>query len=128
MFLKSLLVGICLFSFKLYGFDLNVTSSKTQYHLEFKENKSISIKGDLLNLNMNYNKCNTHIIDRFSHRVKKLLKSKHLRKSKQSGDFSFKFNNTQYFERSRSKLGYLLENLPREFHRLKIEEKLRCEK
>ena len=93
----------------------------------------IAIKGHKLDLSLQRSQCNAHIIDRFNEEIseltKELIKKNILKRNKNKAleNISVQVGEEKYFVDSRLEAGKLFLSFPREFLRMKWEEKFNCE-
>lgn len=124
MFLRAL--PFFFFISTAFALELNVSSRRAQYSLIIDEKNHITLKGRLENLSLAKQRCNEGILDLFKRNIGKSLSKGLLHKTKESRDMTIIRDNQKYYEFSKSNLGSMLENLPREIQRLKIESDFKC--
>jgi len=105
---------------------ISVISQQTQFTLDIDKESSIKLKGYLMNLSMTKNKCNEKIFLTFINRINLLLTAKVMSTTKELNTFMLKVDDKEYFENPKSKMGYNILSIPKEFQRIKIEEKILC--
>lgn len=107
---------------------IEVSSFKTHFNLNLSNPEKISIKGRQVSLSMHKDKCNKKIIQNFVRKTKTLIKAKPLKTQKEDGLFKISIDNKDFYENPKSKIGFNFLSIPREFQRMKIQEKMLCNK
>lgn len=125
MFLKFCSILFFLLSLNIMAGELSVASRNGRFILSYN-NEKISLKGHLLDLNIHRNQCNKKILSNFNSKIKLLLKTKALLKSKVANGFKYTHNGETYYEGYKSRLGQNILNIPKELQRMKLEEKYKC--
>ncbi len=127
MLLKIILINFIL-TRSIFSMELEFHGEHIFYKFQSNEKNEISIKNRRMNLSLLKNDCNANLIDNFVLELNRILKmSEPLRKVEKKGDITFLYNNVQYFDSPNSLTSTYLKNLPDEIHRLKFEEKFKCQ-
>ena len=127
MFLRCLTIFLMIFSFQCFASEIFIELPKMSLSLKINNN-FMAIDGPLVGLSMQKNKCNQNIFTTFRNKVKNLLKSKLLSKKNGKQHFILKIKNESFYAPIHSALFQAFSLIPKEFHRIKIEEKMLCGK
>lgn len=127
MFLKIFALNIILV-FNISAQTIQVASHRTNYILEINKSGNLSIRGYQVNMKMSKHSCNEQIIKEFIAKTKLLIKTKPMSKTREKGLFKVIIDGKEYYESPKSKVGYNLISIPKEFQRMKIQEKMLCSK
>ena len=113
---------------------LIVKTALKQFILTYNKNR-VDIKGHQMDLSLDREKCNAHIIDRFNKEIaqtiKDTLKKKEIKttvKKKEIDTVEIQIEGKSYFTQFSSKIGQTFLYFPKEVLRMKWEEKLNCTK
>ena len=95
------------------------------YQLEYSPDK-ILLKTPISTLRFDKKKCSEKVFQDFLHKMKKIEALKHQKNFE--GDFRYILNGNPYQDKSKSAKANLIDSVPEELERMKIEENLRCKK
>jgi len=127
MLLKFIISSFFIFS-TAYAQILFVSSRKANFQLNISDSQNISIKGHYIHMTLQKNACNENIINEFISKTRSLIRKNPNNRKIEKELIQVKFNEKEYYEDPKSRIGHYLISLPREFHRLKIQEKILCSK
>ena len=110
--------------------ELSIISHRINFTLKIKDQNQFGLKGPHVNLNMVKNKCNAKILEKFSNDIEALLRVRPLSKTKIPIPNAIKLivDGKEFYRRRQSRVTRSFLSIPREFHRMKIQEKMLCKK
>ncbi len=128
MFLRALLIlSITLLPLSAWSKSLRVTTPFNHYNLNYS-NDLIYLKSSSYQFSLKKKKCNQLLISNFVKVVNRTLKAGPLDLSQGDKPISIITEGKKYYADKHSRLGISLLRLPKEVRRLKIQEKMLCQK